>query len=603
MGPSNGGVRAPVVLLIALVLVVAGSIAFVVSRPPGAPPPERGDAISALPGSGENAAEDGGNGPTSRRERNRVAPPPKSTPALNDRRALLDRALAAFDSGRVLEALLIVLPPRSEPAEWVPSYAEVFAVWEDTLLDDLEGDAEAGRKIPDDVLAGAKRALLLADSQRRLQVLLDRLGKAARATELAILDGTEQAEERDAIARHLARFGRSGTEIDAADRTWVDPAIDRVRAREWSRRVTKLDVTDPAAVERRRVEQLERLRARGVTSLLERIHAGLAWLALHQSDAGALERTRTRCLALHGDKKSVCSQGEKESGRTLAATSLAVLAFLDFRDQDARGVFEESLARGVDWIVRQQRKDGSFGRRGYDSALALMALGQAAGASGDARVVQAVEKGWQYQATLAGPRGGYRYGSGGAGDLSVTAWVVQAYEAAREAGIDAPGADVVEAMLYFVKSTRVDETHFSYMVGQSAHASLQSAGMLALQVLGEVREDATRERFAKALAATAKVGARPARQVNLYGLYYDVRMELLLSEDLSPARRQVVLEYAEDFQIVDGFRAGMFDPSPDATVTTKGKTQKRNERWLSRSGIEPFTAFSVLTLEHTLFKR
>jgi len=57
-------------------------------------------------------------------------------------------------------------------------------------------------------------------------------------------------------------------------------------------------------------------------------------------------------------------------------------AFLDFRDQDAKGLFETNLANAVQWLVSQQKKNGSFkGRYSYSTPIAVMALGQAASSS------------------------------------------------------------------------------------------------------------------------------------------------------------------------------------------------------------------------------
>ena len=105
---------------------------------------------------------------------------------------------------------------------------------------------------------------------------------------------------------------------------------------------------------------------------------------------------------------------------------------------------------------------------------------------------------------------------------------------------------------------------------------------------------------AASLHAACSEPEQRAGKYNVYQLYYDVRTELLLRDELTPMRRDEVLEFATDFQVTEGFAAGMFDPEPKRGAGTR---KAPRDRWVARGGFAAFTAFSVLTLEHTLFRR
>ena len=126
----------------------------------------------------------------------------------------------------------------------------------------------------------------------------------------------------------------------------------------------------------------------------------------------------------------------------VAATALAALAWLDFRDQDVHGLFDPYLGRALAWLGKVQRADGSFYVGGqppppqslmYESSIAIMALGQAAASTGAPEIRAAATKGILWLERSQAHGGGFRYGPNAMiADLSVTAWAAQAMEAARE---------------------------------------------------------------------------------------------------------------------------------------------------------------------------
>ncbi len=590
--------RFPLLVGAALVLVGGGAAAVMVLAPVSDPAGET-EGSTGSPSAGSIGDEVT---PT-RLGRKRVTS--RALRASSASKALWAALRRAQREGRPFDAFDALQSLREGHPESVPTDAPVIAEIETAVLDLVAAAAER-----DEALALAARvrgALMLTASQDRLRRILSKFTGGLTAEEALVVAGGRDDVERDALARHLKRFGPEKPGVDRAIATpdWVDATLARVPQR-ITRRKTKvvpLPVADVDEAEERRLAQLEKLRQREAVHLLDHIHAGLAWLAIHQSADGSIDdkAVTARCKKLKHDPICTDITGQRGGRYRLAATSLMVLAFLDFRDQDARALFEPSLADAVQWVLSQQKPDGSLGVLRYEAPIALMALGQAASSSGRPDLIAAVEKGWAYHGRVAGPLGGFRYSARQVGDVSVTGWYVQAFEAAVAAGAEIP-VRTKQGLTDFVGQHWDGDSGFGY-TSKVPRASLRSVGMLSQQILGSVRDEELRDSWREVLAVPPK---KTGRRLNLYSLYYDVRMELLLDGVLSDARRDAVTALAADWQVHEGHAAGMFDTSPRITVG-EGKKSKGTEhasQWIgSRGGTAVFTAFSILTLEHALYRR
>jgi hypothetical protein len=347
-----------------------------------------------------------------------------------------------------------------------------------------------------------------------------------------------------------------------------------------------LAVAHAEQVAARRTAQLQRLAQGGALGLLESLQGALAWLALSQGedgrvdDATALARAAPPGGAAGRATRKLLGAGDRYA---LATTAFAALAFLDFRDQDAGGLFEPALARAVAWLRSRQRPDGLFrsdGRQLYDQAIALMALGQACRASGDAHLAQAVARGLASLYDGRGMQGGYRYQRGAAGDVSVSAWVAQALEQARLAHVPLP-VRMEEDLRGFLGHVWKGGSSFSYTADGAQRPSLDPAGMLVARILLDrvEKKDAAAWRLR---LARGKLSQRPA----LYTLYYGARMDVWLHGTLTPRWRGWLLELAGT-QDADGLLAGSFAHA--------------RRRWISAATTR--SAFCALILEHALFRR
>jgi hypothetical protein len=412
---------------------------------------------------------------------------------------------------------------------------------------------------------------------RQREALVRRIDASAE-----VIARNQSQKDRQRLLRHVRRFlvGAKATSPDA-EGAWVDPQLSALQTHAAAR-VKPLPVPEPEEAEQRRLEQLDKLRRRKAVGLLDHIHGGLAWLALHQAPDGHFSDSAaaTRCKKLGHD---VCVS-QRSKRYAVASTALALIALLDFRDQDVRGLFEPHLAAGVHWLARQQRRDGSFRGPGqlYTTAIALMALGQAAASTHSDPLREAVRRGLELLAQNPGHLGGYRYGPGAAGDLSVTGWVAQAVEMARFAKVELP-VSLEPGLGLFLDSVWVGEHRFTYLSRGNERRSLYPVGMLMGHLLWPEPDPRVLATWRAWL--TQGVGKR---RPGLYTLYYGVRVAIALEEKLPHPWRRWVFELAKG-QTQEGDAAGAF----------QGKTG----RWLGRAGTTCQTAVAVLTLEHSLYLR
>jgi hypothetical protein len=410
---------------------------------------------------------------------------------------------------------------------------------------------------------------------------------------LDVLGRVARPADRAAMQRHLRRFlppSKRWSLGGDGGRNWSDGLLGRIPSdRDRVTDVEPLPVVDVEASEERRVEQLENLRQRDAVGLLDAIHSGLAWMALHQAPDGAVSEAATaaRCKELKHAPACVAAAPPAHLSAAIASTALAILAFLDFRDQDAVGLFEPYLAKAVQWLLRQQRPDGSFESPGhwriYTTAMALMALGHTAAATGDERIKAAVAKGLKKFDETPGAGGGFRYTWGNDADLSVTAWVAQAVESARAAGVEVPHR-LETNLRWFLDVVWVEQHRFLYRDRDPRErVSLSPAGMLMGRILWPQIPEET-------LVAWHGWLRNPGwrNRPSLYTVYYGARMSILLEGALRDPWRTWSLEIAES-QTKKGANAGSFPVALDPHAR--------------RFGPSVITPLAVLTLEHALYLR
>ena len=199
------------------------------------------------------------------------------------------------------------------------------------------------------------------------------------------------------------------------------------------------------------------------------VRGALRWLAAHQDPDG-----RWGCVDWArncGRKKGLppCSgparhgRGEEpgagNSPHDVGVSALSLLAFLGDGHTHRFGLYKATVRRGLDWLRRTQRPDGSIGFQGrgptiYDHALATMALCEAFAITRDPRLREPAQRAVDFALDAQNPGLGWRYGvKPGDNDTSITGWFVLALKTARTAGLAVPDASFEGALAWLERAT------------------------------------------------------------------------------------------------------------------------------------------------------
>lgn len=228
------------------------------------------------------------------------------------------------------------------------------------------------------------------------------------------------------------------------------------------------------------------------------VHKALLWLAYHQEPDG------------HWDVKKYEGAVKTDT----AATGLALLAFLGAGNSEKVGEFKGNVMKAVAWLKSKQAADGCIwdtsddqaGHRriGYPSAIATLAMAEAAGMANIADTKAAAQKAIDYCTEVHQFGDGYdklgwRYAPKSEGDLSVSGWFIMALKSAKVAGLKVSPA-AFDGAIKFLDSVEVKDgdvggypaSHYKYMASnEHAHTGhrLTAIGTLARQFMGWKKDD------------------------------------------------------------------------------------------------------------------
>ena len=263
----------------------------------------------------------------------------------------------------------------------------------------------------------------------------------------------------------------------------------------------------------------------GGTTLTEAAVArGLRWLASVQNDDGSWSL------------KKYNNHDRKGNRGDALGTSLALLPFLGAGQTHEFGMYKQTVARGLAWLIENQKPDGDL-RAGYTEQAGIYAHGQAAivlcealAMTGDEQFREPAQKGidfieaWQHQ------DGGWRYRPRERGDTSVLGWQVMALQSARAPQI---GLEVDNASLkladYFLDSVVVKQgnsrlptgSQYSYLPRRDATAAMTAEAILCRMYLGWKKDD---PRLMAAVKWLVREHLPSDDDMNIYYWYYGTQV-------------------------------------------------------------------------------
>jgi hypothetical protein len=254
--------------------------------------------------------------------------------------------------------------------------------------------------------------------------------------------------------------------------------------------------------------------------------AALGWLARSQSADGRWDAVRFGA----GQEQKVMGHDRGGAGRNAdtGVTGLAILAFLGAGHSHQLGDYQNTVQRGLDFLIRAQAADGSlFGEatlyaQMYCHSMATFALAEAHAMTGDARLQPAVAKAVAYclraQHTTTG---GWRYRPNEIGDTSQLGWQMMALASAERAGLAVPSQTWTRVGRFLQSVRRGSHGGLaSYRPDGPPTTSMTAEAYYCRLLLGQTGAEEIDEPAA-AEARRQLLAALPSRErINLYYWYY-----------------------------------------------------------------------------------
>ncbi len=179
---------------------------------------------------------------------------------------------------------------------------------------------------------------------------------------------------------------------------------------------------------------------RGGRRAQEAVLAALMWLQRHQSPDGRWNADEfvENCAK----EKDQCT-GVGSSVHDVGMTGLALLCFLGAREAYEGAQFDETVKKGLNFLMSVQDADGCLGSRTgsqflYNHACASLAMIDAYRAMQEESFRESAQRSIAFILMARNPHSGWRYSfpADGDKDTSVTGWMTTVLEKGRRAGLD-----------------------------------------------------------------------------------------------------------------------------------------------------------------------
>ncbi len=188
------------------------------------------------------------------------------------------------------------------------------------------------------------------------------------------------------------------------------------------------------------------------------VTAALRWLHYHQDrPAGMWDQDG---FSKNCDSKQPPACDKPGTGQyDVACSALALLAFLGNGHTHRVGQFKKTVSLGLNWLVKQQKSDGSLGERSaeswiYNHAIGTMALCEAFAVTRDYKLQGPAQNAVNFIKGAQNPGLGWKYEpQDGRNDTSVSGWMVLALKAAKAARLDVDAAMFQGAINWFDRAT------------------------------------------------------------------------------------------------------------------------------------------------------
>ena len=269
---------------------------------------------------------------------------------------------------------------------------------------------------------------------------------------------------------------------------------------------------------------------------------------------------------------------------TVAATGMALLPFLAAGQTHKEGKYSENVKKGLAYLLKELQPNGQFRGTGmYAQAIGTIALCEAYGMTGDAALKPRAQAAVNFIVRAQHEKGGWRYQPGQPGDTSATGWQVQALHAARLANLQVPEATLKKASQFLDSVSKDAGATYGYLPDSPQPTpTLTAVGLLCRQMTAGWTPKTPA--LGRGVEFIKKASPRETRWDTYYYYYATQTLHLYggpsWHEDWNPKMRDLLVKMQEKRQ------------GPDY-----GSWKKDNGQIGSCCGRLGTTALAVLTLE------
>lgn len=215
----------------------------------------------------------------------------------------------------------------------------------------------------------------------------------------------------------------------------------------------------------------------GTTETQEAVELGLKWLKKYQTKDGS--------WSLKGSYRD----GAFTESR-VAATSMALLAFMGDGHTHQRGKYKVVVKKGIEYLVSKQDRQGFFPRNGsqqgkmYAQAQATIAICELYGMTQDSSLRDSAQQAINFAVSAQSAPGGWRYEPKVGSDTSVTGWFVMALKSAQAAGLEVDRYVLLNVGKFLDSVQSYDGAAYAYQRFKDPSPSMTAEGLLCRQYTG-----------------------------------------------------------------------------------------------------------------------
>lgn len=316
-------------------------------------------------------------------------------------------------------------------------------------------------------------------------------------------------------------------------------------------------------------------KARGALSMIDQ---SLRWLVRHQSPNGEFDAIN---YYKNCDEDGKCEPGVGAEGANVALTSYAILCFAGAGyDHLSPNKFKKSISNAISFLISKQNKDGSFGERNYENAIAVQAVCDLYGMSQDPSLKEYAQKGIDsILSRQSKDKDGYTLGwdyvvpNANRVDISITGWNIFALKSGMACGLNTKGAlngckTMVEAAWKaanpeFAKLTDPykDKSVFPYCYnatnGTTEKDHLSFVGACSLVFLGHQGNDLMLNTLLNDM--NSRFLDNDAYKTNSYALYYASLASFTANKECFNKWQEKFIPWLLETQYKDGCKSGTWE--------------------------------------------